>query len=141
MPEVSDQDGSKHNQAIDIWKTLKPITLYEIRKNSAQSVDFKNTDSEFLDYDSPDFSTHGLFKKDSDCEEGIARVVYKKKSLIKEGQFAYGKLNGYGRVCYGDKSGCAHYTGMFKDDMFHGAGKLVRVDGTVQKGIFKDNVF
>ena len=116
--------------------------MYEIRKNSSNTVDFKNTDSEFLDYDSDDFSTHGLFKKDSECEEGIARVVYKKKDMIKEGQFAFGKLNGYGRICYGASNGdTAYYIGQFKNDVYHGAGKLVRTDGSVQKGVFRDGSF
>lgn len=78
VPEVIDQNGiARQSRAVETWKTLKPMTLYEIRKNSDFSVDFNNIDSEYLDYNSSEFITNGLFKKDSECEEGIARVVYK----------------------------------------------------------------
>ena len=116
--------------SIETWKTLKPITLYEIIKNAESEVDFTNNDSEYLDYDSKEFITNGLFKKDSPSEAGVARVVYKDSNLIKEGQFAYGKLNGFGRMCFNSKY--AYYLGQFKDDMFHGAGKLVHLNGKVQ---------
>ena len=59
-----------------------------------------------------------------------------------EGQFAFGKLNGYGRICYGASNGdTAYYIGQFKNDVYHGAGKLVRTDGSVQKGVFRDGSF
>lgn len=139
VPEVVDESGVRQSQAVETWKTLKPMTLYEIRKHSEVEVDFNNIESEYLDYESGDFITNGLFKKDSESEEGIARVVYKDTNQIKEGQFAFGKLNGYGRVCFNDHY--AYYVGMFKEDMLHGHGKLVNTDGSVQIGIFKENVF
>lgn len=117
-------------QALETWKSLKPITLYEIIKNSESEVDFNNLETEYLDYVSCEFITNGLFKKDSECEAGIARVVYKDSNQIKEGQFAFGKLNGYGRICFHETY--AYYLGMLKDDMFNGPGKLVHLDGTVQ---------
>ena len=71
--------------AVETWKTLKPMTLYQIIKNSDTDVDFNNLDCEYLDYESSEFITNGLFKKDSDAEEGVARVVYKDTYQIKEG--------------------------------------------------------
>lgn len=138
VPAVN-SDCPHGNQAVETWKSLKPVTLYQIIKNSESEVDFNNMDSEYLDYESNMFITNGLFKKDSECEAGIARVVYKDTNQIKEGQFAYGKLNGYGRICFHDTY--AYYVGMFKDDMLDGKGKLVHLDGTVQQGLFKDNQF
>ena len=70
-------ESPHRSQAVETWKSLKPITLYEIIKNSDTEVDFNNLDSEYLDYESCEFITNGLFKKDSECEAGIARVVYK----------------------------------------------------------------
>ena len=52
-----------------------------------------------------------MFKKDSENEEGIARVIYKEAQEIKEGHFECGKLNGYGRVFY--KETYAYYVGNF----------------------------
>lgn len=45
-PEVNqdstDVSNEQSNQAVDTWKSLKPITLYEISKNSQSEVDFNN---------------------------------------------------------------------------------------------------
>lgn len=139
-PEISDSEAFSQSQSLETWLSLKPITIYEIIKNSEHEVDFNNEDSMYLDYESSEFITNGLFKKESESEEGIARVVYKENHQIKEGQFSYGKLNGYGRVCF-NESNFAYYVGTFADDMFHGPGKLVYVDGSVQKGMFKENRF
>lgn len=137
-PKISKTSNSQMNcQSIETWKTLKPITLYEIIKNSDAEVDFTNNNSEYLDYDSKEFVTNGLFKKDCPCESGVARVVYKDTNLIKEGQFSFGQLNGYGRICFPSKY--AYYLGTFKNDMFHGSGKLVHLNGKVQQGLFKKN--
>lgn len=83
-PDV-DPSSPHRNQAVETWKSLKPITLYQIIKNSEEGVDFNNLDSEYLEYNSSQFLTNGLFKKESECEAGIARVVYKDTNQIKEG--------------------------------------------------------
>lgn len=70
-------ESLQDSQAVETWRSLKPMTLFEIIKNSEIEVDFNNLDSEYLDYDSNKFITNGLFRKDSESEEGVARVVYK----------------------------------------------------------------
>ena len=56
VPEVEhegrDESTESSNLAVETWKSLKPITLYEISKNSESEVDFNNHDSEYLDYNS-----------------------------------------------------------------------------------------
>ena len=64
-----------------------------------------------MEHDGDEYQTKGLFKKDSENEEGIARVIYKEAQEIKEGHFECGKLNGYGRVFY--KETYAYYVGNF----------------------------
>ena len=55
-PEVSQESTDVSNEssclAVETWKSLKPITLYEIAKNCESEVDFNNHDSEYLDYES-----------------------------------------------------------------------------------------
>ena len=98
--------------------------------NDSNEVEFKEIRRE-------KYSAVGQFAKGTSTEEGIVRLV-SQNNQIQEGFFSGGKLNGYGRVCYqhGD-----YYIGMYKNYLRNGHGKMVRANGQVQEGQFKDNDF
>lgn len=62
---------------------------------------------------------------------GIARQIHttgKYDTQILEGQFCHGRLNGYGRICYGTGN---YYIGQFKNGKKHGYGKSVLKSGKI----------
>ena len=136
--ESSDYDGRTNNYSYICCNPISTISIKNndlkitypdgkniIKKNLKNNEIPKQIESFSKKFDCKKykykFITNGLFKKDSSCEAGIARVVYKDTNLIKEGQFAFGKLNGYGRVCF--PTTFAYYIGMFKDGRRYGYGK------------------
>ncbi len=51
-----------------------------------------------------------------------------------QGEWVKGKKNGFGIATYQNGT----YTGQFLDDQWHGVGKWVGTDGTLQQGSFKE---
>ena len=82
------------------------------------------------------YITSGFHKNLTNDPHGICRKV-EKEGQITDGMFLNGKLNGYGRVV-----GLSfYYTGMWKDDVYHGKGKFVQVFGGTLEGTFANGIF
>ena len=76
----------------------------------------------------------GTFSNDEIEGKGI--IYNKDKQLIYEGEFVKGKKCGYGNLIRSD----FNYSGQFKEDLFHGKGKLQIKSGLTYEGDFVDNL-
>ena len=132
VPEI---DSSKNQKSLEKWKSLEPISIEDIHRDSDFKVFIDDEEQEVKKMVFKNYVAIGQFRRNTNKIDGIARRIFD-STLIQEGQFKNGDLHGYCRIIY--QNG-AYYEGMFSNFMRNGLGTSVSATGTVQKGIWKDN--
>lgn len=109
-------------KAIETWKKLGPIDIDSW------------IDTGKVIYDASSLLEHSQSKFGQ--VNGLAR--YENGLYIMEGHFEGVYLTGYGRSIFENGD---YYIGDHLKDKQHGFGKLVKMDGTIQQGRWKNNIF
>ena len=73
MPHI---DTAKSQASIQTWKTLKPLTIEEIIKNTDEPIDLDKSIVEFKEVKFEDHTAIGLFQRGTDTIQGVARRVF-----------------------------------------------------------------
>lgn len=128
-------DPSKNQKSLEVWKKMVPLTIEDIVKESDDKVEIDDDLQEVKKMKFKNYIVMGQFRRGTNRVDGIARRIFD-STLIQEGQFKNGDLNGYCRIIY--QNG-AYYEGMFSNFMRNGLGSSVSATGQVTKGIWKEN--
>ena len=134
--------------AVDQWKKLGPLdfaemyrTLIKDNKNKEKPKDRVLTNNDrtlkFGNYNYP----HNLYQYTGQLDaatgkpHGLGRRVSSKSNRIIEGQFYEGIPSGFARYIWDNGD---YYLGMQNDTLANGYGKLVKINGTIQDGEWKE---
>jgi|TARA_B110000285_G_C14720983_1_gene422167 hypothetical protein len=117
------------------WHQLDKLDFVELHKNCP--IDF-DPNLVFGEYRSN--IAHYIGQVNSEGRaHGLGRWVSSEvDNHIYEGQFRFGKFEGYGRYIW---EGGDYYAGMWKDECMNGYGRKIYEKGKIESGWWKDDKF